>query len=314
MPRWIPLLALTFVVSCGGGKGAATPEAPKVDLDADPLALLPSAAIVVANVDAHALFDAPTIGPQIVALADRLVPLGADAGFEAKRDVDRIVVGSYAQTGADVAAIVSGRFDETKLAAATKARGGSAITKATYAGTTTYAVGQGVYAVLTGKTIVAGSSDGVHRVLDRIHDANGGKVARAMPAWVVDTLQTPGAEVAAAGDFATQPLAAVAIGMLKLPWIAGVKEVRVLGDVKPPGMDVAATLTYGTGEQAAAAADGVKSLGTMLNLLGPLIGGMSVHDLAVETKGADLQCKFAVDDSTLEHLLTLAPHAIPGAK
>jgi hypothetical protein len=307
----LALATAALAPSCGGSKPPAVAGAPKVDLDADPLALLPSAAIVVANVDAKALFGAPTIGPQIAELADKLVPLGADAGFEAKRDVDRIVVGSYAQGGNDVAAIVSGRFDEAKLAAATKSRSGAGITKATYAGMATYAVGQGAYVVLTGKTIVAGNPVAVHRVLDRIHD---GKTGRAMPAWVVDTLQTPGAEIAAAGDFATQPLAAVAIGMVKLPWIAGVKEVRVLGDVKPPGMDVAATLTYGTGEQASAASDGVKSLGSMLNLLGPLIGGMSVHDLAVETKGSDMQCKFAVDDRTLEKLLSMAPRAIPGAK
>ncbi len=100
--------------------------------------------------------------------------------------------------------------------------------------------------------------------------------------------------------------------MVKLPWIAGTKEVRVLADVKPPGMEVAATLTYGSGEQASAAADGVKGLGTMLNLLGPLIGGMSVHDLAVETKGADMHCKFAVDEKTLQKLLSMAPHAVPG--
>jgi hypothetical protein len=311
MLRGTLLVALAFVVSCGGSKVVAAPAAPKVDLDADPLALLPWAAIVVANVDAKAVFASTSIGPQVVALVDKLVPLGDDVGFQAKRDVDRVLVGSYTQTGNDVAAIVTGRFDEAKLAAATKSKTGAAITKATYDGMDTYAVGQGVYTVLTGKTIVAGSPSGVHRVLDRIRDGN---VVRAMPSWVIDTLQAPGAEVAAAGDFASQPLAAVSVGMLKLPWIAGIKEVRVLGDLKAPGMNVAATLTYGTPTQASAGADGVKSLDTMINLLGPLIGGMKVQDLAVETKGADLQCKFALDDQTLQKLLAMAPHVIPGAR
>jgi hypothetical protein len=309
MLRWLTLVALTFVASCGGSKVVAAPAAPKIDLDADPLALLPSAAIVVANVDAKAVFASASIGGPIAAMADKLVPLGDDAGFQAKRDVDRIVIGSYAQTGNDVAAIVSGRFDEAKIAAATKSRSGAAITKTAYDGMDTYAVGQGVYTVLTGKTLVAGSVAGVHRVLDRIHD---GHVVRAMPSWVVDTLQTPGASIAAAGDFASQPLAAVAVGMVKLPWIAGIKEVRVLGDLKAPGMNVAATLTYGTAEQASSGADGVKSLDTMINLLGSLIGGMKVQDLAVDVKGADLQCKFALDDPTLQKLLAMAPHVIPG--
>jgi len=309
MLRWIPLVALALVASCGGAKPAAVAAPPKVDLDADPLALLPPSAIVVANVDAKALFGAEAIGPQIVELADKLVPLGADSGFDAKRDVDRILVASYTRDGKDVAAVVSGRFDEAKLAAATKAKNGAPITKASYAGMDTYGVGQGIYAVLTGKTVVAGNPEAVHRVLDLVHD---GKTGRTMPAWVADTLKTPGAEIAAAGDFSGQPLTAVAIGMVKLPWIAGTKEVRLLADVKPPGLDVTATLTYPTGEQASAAADGVKGLGTMLNLLGPLIGGMSVHDLAVEAKGADMQCKFAVDEKTLQKLLSMAPHAVPG--
>jgi hypothetical protein len=50
----------------------------------------------------------------------------------------------------------------------------------------------------------------------------------------------------------------------------------------------------------------------MLNLLGPLVGGLSVHDLAVEPKGDDVKSTFAVDDRTLEKLLSMAPRALPG--
>ena len=89
-------------------------------------------------------------------------------GADRLQEVSTRVVGP--QGGNDVAAIVSGRFDESKLAAATKTNRGAAITKTMYAGTATYAVGQGVYVVLTGKTIVAGNPETVHRVLDRIHD------------------------------------------------------------------------------------------------------------------------------------------------
>jgi hypothetical protein len=309
MLRWLAALALALPLACGSAKPPAAAGAPKVDVDADPLALLPPSAVVVANVDAKALFEAPTIGPPIVALADKLVPLGADAGFDAKRDVDRILVGSYSESGRDVAAIVTGRFDVAKLASATKSKGGAPLTRATYAGIDTCSVGQGVYAVLTSKTVVAGDPDAVHKVLDRIHE---GALARALPAWVLETVQTPGAEIAAAGDFESKPLAAVSVGMVKLPWLAGVTQVRALADVKPPGLSVTATLTYPTGEQASAAADGVRSLGTMLNLLGPLVGGLSVHDLAVEPKGDDVKSTFAVDDRTLEKLLSMAPRALPG--
>ena len=310
----LPLLALALLFACAGacgGKGARPPEAAKADLDADPLALLPPAAVVVASVDARALFDAPGLGAKLAALADGLLPLGPDAGFEARRDVDRIVVGSYAQAGVDFAAIVSGRFDTGKLAAAATSRSGAPILRTMYAGVATYAVGQGVYAVLTGKTVVAGTSEGVRRVLDRVHD---GKPGRALPAWVLETLQTPGAEVAVAADLASQPLPAIAIGALRLPWTEGIRQVRALGDLQKPGMNVAATLTYGTEAQASAAADGAQTLGTLLKLLGPLLGGVSVRDLEVQARGADVQCKLAVDEPTLAHLLALAPRALPEAR
>ena len=118
---------------------------------------MPASALIVANVDARGIFDGTTVGPQIASLADRLVPLGDDAGFRAKRDVDRVVAAAYALTGADVVAVVSGRFDEAKIAAVTKAKSGAPITKTMYSGRATYAVGPSVYTVLSARTLVAGT-------------------------------------------------------------------------------------------------------------------------------------------------------------
>ena len=301
MHRWIVVLVLLGLVACGG-KGAAAVGEKKLDLDSDPLALLPAAAVIVANVDARGIFDGTTVGPQIAALADRLVPLGDEAGFEAKRDVDRVVGAAYALTGADVVSIVSGRFDETKIAAVTKARNGAPITKTMYSGHATYAVGPSVYTVLTGKTLVAGTTDGVRRVLDKIAT---GKIERALPPWVVDTLQTQGAEVAVAGDFATQPLAAAAFGSIRLPWVEGLKVARIIGNFDKPGMNVASTLTYSTPEQASSAADGVRAITGWIKLLGPFLGGISLQNFDVQTAAADVQCKFSLDDQTLGSLMGL---------
>src|ERR1019366_9958087 len=108
MPRVLVLLALVALVACGG-KASATPVEAKLDLDSDPLALLPSWAVVVANLDAKAMFASASVGSQLAALADSLLPLGPEAGFDARRDVDRVVLGGGPSTGGDAGAIVRGR-------------------------------------------------------------------------------------------------------------------------------------------------------------------------------------------------------------
>lgn len=303
----LPLAFALTLVACGGKHAAAAPEA-KPDLDSDPLALVPATAVAVATIDAKAVLASPSIGSTIGALADKLLPLGPESGFDPKRDVDRVVVATFATTGADAAAIVSGRFDPAKIAAVTKTKSGAAITKTPYSGQTTYAAGAGVYVVLTPKTLLAGSSDGVRRVLDRIAT---GKLDRAIPAWMVQTLETPGASVAVAGDFTTQPIVAAAIGPIKLPWLEVLQKARVLADFQKPGLNVAATLTYGDATHASTAADAIRSATNLLKLLGPLLGGVSLQTFDVQTAGGDVQCKVAVDDATLGKLVAFAAHAIP---
>jgi hypothetical protein len=311
MNRVRPPLLLVFLLAllafACGGKGAAAPEA-KADLDADPFALVPGTAIVVASVDAKAVLASGSLGAPVAALAEKLLPLGPEAGFDPKRDVDRIVLATFATTGADGAAIVSGRFDEAKITAVTKTKSGAPITKTPYAGRTTYAAGAGVYVVLTSKTLVAGTSDGVRRILDRIA---AGKLDRAVPDWMLQTLQTSGASIAVAGDFTTQPLAAAAIGPFKVPWVDGLQKARVLADLQTPGLNVAATLTYADAGRASSAADAMRGATAWLKLLGPLLGGVSLQTFDVKTTGGDVQCKIAVDDATLGKLAALGAKALP---
>jgi hypothetical protein len=312
MPRALVLLGLVAClafVACGG-KGAATPAEAKLDLDSDPLALLPSSAIVVANLDAKAMFASASVGTQLAALADSLLPLGPDAGFDAKRDVDRVVLGAYTTTGADAVAIVSGRFDVAKIAATTQSKGGAAIVHGMYAGRDTYTAGPAMYSVLTDKTVLAGTGDGVRRVLERVQDR---KIERAIPKWVDETLSTPGAELALAADFTSQPITVAAIGAVPLPWLSGLRVAKVIGNFEKPGMNVAATLSYGDAPQAQSAAEGVRTADVWLKVLGGFLGGLSVQDLDVTTDDKDLKCKFAVDDRTLGRLLAFAPRLLGGA-
>jgi hypothetical protein len=309
MHRWlVTLLVLCFSLGCG--KHAVAPVEKKVDLDSDPLALLPGSAVVVATIDAHALLASRSVGGSLASLADRLLPLGSDVGLDAKRDVDRIVLGSYATGSIDVVAVVSGRFDETKLTAARKSRSGGAIVKTMYAGYATFAVGAGVYVVLSSKTVLAGTSEAVRRVLDKVQS---GKIERAMPPWAIQTLETPGAEIAIAADFATQPLVAATVGSLRIPWTEGIRVARVVGDFQPPGLHVASTFTYTTSDQASSAADGIRSETGLLKVLGPLLAGISLQNVDVKAQGSDLQCKLAIDDASLGNLLAMGAKLLPAA-
>ena len=231
MRRLVGFVALLSLVLWACGGEAKSPTAPALDLDTDPVRLLPGSAVVVANLDAKALFASPGLGPGVASLADSLVPFGPDAGFDAKRDVDRVVLGGYTSTGVDVAAVVSGHFDAAKIDAAPASRSGAPIVHGMYAGRATYAVGAVMLSVLSGRTVVAGTGDGVRRVLERIQD---GKLERAVPAWMLETLATPGAPVALVADFTTQPVASAAIGSISLPWLDGLHVAKVVGNFRGP--------------------------------------------------------------------------------
>ena len=304
MLRWILPLAL---VACGG-KGAAAGGEKTVDLDADPLALLPAAAVVVANANARAIFDNGSVGGQVAALAGKLVPLGEDAGFQAGRDVDRLVFASYATGGLDFAVVLVGRFDQAKIDARTTSTGGVPIVRGVYAGRTTYTAGSIQYSVLTSKTLVAGSGDGLRRLLERVQ---AGTLDRSVSPWVVETLETKGADLAVAADFQAHPLAAAAIGSVSLPWLDGMRVARIIANFDAPGMNVASTLSYADPQHAQAAAAGVRTVDRWLNALGPILGGIRLQNLEVSAQESDLRCKVTLDDQTIRTALALAPRLLP---
>jgi hypothetical protein len=304
--RWVILLCVALL-GCAG-KGAGTGGEKKADLDADPIALLPAGAVVVANLDARALIDHGPLGGDLARLASRVVPVGEEAGFQPARDVDRLVIATYATGGADFAVVLSGRFDEAKIAAITKGADGTPIVRGVYAEHTTYTAGPVAYAVLTPKTVVSGSGDGLRRVLERV---KGGALDRSVPPWMVETLQTKGAPVALAADFSSQPIAVAAVGTLNLGWLKALRVARVIGNFEPPGMNVAATLTYADAQQAQAAVEGVHVVEGWVNVLGPALGGIRLQNLQATTDAQDLRCKFAIDDQSLRAMIALLGRFLP---
>ncbi len=295
---------LSFCLSAGcGGKGAASSSDAKAAADADPLALLPGSAIVVASLDVHAMYASPAVGATVASLVDSLLPLGADAGFDPSRDVDRLVLGGYPSNQADVAVVLTGRFDVDKITGAARSKAGTPFVKGTYAGFATSTTGTITVAPLTAKTMVAGTTDRVHSVLDRLGQ---GPLQRTMAPWAAETLGTQNARFAIAADFATQPIASATIGSINLTWLKGLQAVRAIGDFQNPGVNVAATLTYGDPVAAQGATDGIHLIDTWQKLLAPLLLGAKVDNLQVGNSGNDVSCKFAVDSGSLGALLTLA--------
>jgi hypothetical protein len=248
------------------------------------------------------------VGSELAAALDPLVPLASDSGFVASRDVDSVVVAMYSTSNADVAAVISGRFDTDKMAHATVTRSGSPIVAGKHGGFSTSSAGKIAWCVLTSKTIVAGTAEGVGLVLDRIEK---GQLDRALPAWAITTLQTPGAELALVADFTSQPIASAAIGSVQLPFLNGLRIARILGNMGSPGLNVAGTLTYADADQAQNAVSGLKSADRLLNLLGPLLGGLKLQNFDVTSEDKDLRCKFGVDTQGLRSLVALAPRLLP---
>ncbi|MGO9833198.1 MAG: hypothetical protein ACLP1X_03190 [Polyangiaceae bacterium] len=306
LSRLLALATIATIAACGG-KGAATGREPKRDIDSDPLAMLPPSAVVVARLDLRAVYADPSLGPQIAAITDPLIPVGDGSGFLASRDIDRVVVGVYATPGAQVAAVLSGRFDADRIAHAPRTTGGAPIVGGSYGGFATSSVGGMTFVTLTPKTVVAGTNDGVRFVLDRLHQ---GAPERSLPPWIVETLETPGVTSALAADFASQPVAAATLTNVNLPWLNGMRIARVIGNMQPPGLNVAATVTYGDPTLAQSAAGGMQSADRWLELFGPLIGGMKLQGFDASAEGNDLRCRFALDTQGLHTLLAMLPRIL----
>jgi hypothetical protein len=302
--RLFVVLGLAFVLFACGGKAGAPGAAFPAAADADPLMLLPGSAIAVVSVDARAMYAA-SVGPTLGSFASAYVPLGDDSGFQASRDVDRLLLSAYASNEADVAVVLSGRFDVARIGAATGTRSGAAFVKGTYAGFTTLTAGQTTVAPLSARTLVGGTTERVHRVLDRV-GPGAPKLDRAVPPWVAETLASQGAQFAVTADFATQPVASATFGSINLTFLQGLRMVRAIGDFDAPGLNVAATLTYGDPPSAQAAADNMRLIGTWQTVLAPLLMGAKLSNLQVGASGADVQSKFAVDDTSLRALLLIA--------
>ncbi|MGH7269996.1 MAG: hypothetical protein ACREJ3_06155, partial [Polyangiaceae bacterium] len=295
----LALVAMTALGGCGG-KGAKAAQT-AADLDSTPLALLAASPIVVASLDARAMFADGQAGAALGTMADSLVALPASADFVASRDVNHVTAGLYAATKPDIVAVLSGRFDLAKITSVTKDKSGAPLTWTSYAGFATTITRGAMIAPLTSKTLLAGTPDAVRASLDRIKS---GTTTPALPAQTIEALKAVAVGVVA--DFASQPIALASLGSIHLPWLKGLRSAHAAGDFNPPGFNASITLAYGDPGQAKSAVDGIRSVNRLVTLLGPLLGGIRVENLRATSSGDETKVQFALSQSSLEALLGLA--------
>jgi hypothetical protein len=305
----VVLIGLGGLAGCPANTGTTAP--PKVvdiatQIDGDAIALLPASPALVASFDARAFYTSgsgQTVGP----LVDMLLPVGNESGFVASRDVDRVTLGVYLAQGADVAAVVVGRFDAAKIDQAAQShaptRSGGFIAQSQYTGHTLYTTSDAGFTILTPRTALAGTQTGIKRALDRIQDRH---LQREVPKWMTDALETQGASLAVAGDFAGQQVSQLTAmaPWLSGPWINGLHQVRILGDFRDPGLNVAGTLTYADPQTAQLAAASLRTVGTAASFASALSSMVpQLRGLNITVADTNVQAKFAVDDQSMRRMM-----------
>jgi hypothetical protein len=268
---WLTACAKTEDVIIHTGQGK---EKTAVEIDSDPLALLPGGAITVGVLDAKALF-ASQFGDKLFEVAKRRAPVPDAAGFDPKRDLTTVYFGVYSMQGADVAGVAVGNFDPQKIAAAAdgiqKTPLGVPVIKTSYAGRALYTAESIGFTILTSRTALFGNQTGIRRSLDRIKE---GTAKRELPSWATKVLKPGTAPFAFGSNLKENPVPNALRS--KLPFLDGVETVAVVGNFAPPGVNLAGTLVYPDETTAKTGAAKVSETRAMLDTYTPFLALLGI--------------------------------------
>lgn len=316
--RGLALLGLVAVLGglTGASAGCATDQSlvlvggKTVDqqtIDADPLAVLPGGALVLGRLDAEALFATP-LGAKVGGIANNLLPLGAESNFLPSRDVKRIVAAAYAMQGADTCAILQGNFDVTSIRAAAQRQAttpsGATIVRTSYLGNEIYTVSNIGFVPLTAHTILSGTETAMRRALDRLA---AGTLSHSLEPWMDELLATQNASFVAVGNLSGQGV--VEAAGANIPFLAGLRLVRVLGNFKDPGTNVVGSLTYrddASATQAVQVIGQLQQVTSFTSLLSMLGLAPRIPPITVAQQASDVAFAVSIDTSTAATLLDLA--------
>lgn len=288
------------------------------DVDRAPLDLLPTGALVLGTLDAAALFRSSAAG-DVGRIINNVVPVGREANFDAQRDVQRVYGAVYAMQGADFVAVVQGTFDllalENAAAARAQTPSGAPLVVTQYGDKRLYTVANVGFVPLTNHTILSGNETGMRRALDQLRYRQGSGI----PDWMRELLEqvvapppapgtapAPGAKPAFAmvGDVAGQGVIAAAGD--RLPFLAGLGMMRVLGNFEPPGMNVVGSLTYADEETAKVGSErlsDVQKLAYLASLMSTWGFGGRMPDMEVQRQGTNVSFATELDTSLMSIML-----------
>lgn len=302
----VATLASLAPLGCSSG-GELTPivgqNVDAATIDKDPIALLPSAPILFGYVDTATLFQT-SLGPDVANVVTKILPLGPESNFDPKRDVTRIYAGIYAMQGADFAAVIQGNFDVDAIKRAMDAKAitmnGAPVVKSKYAEQDLYTVQNLGFTILTTHTALSGNETGMRRTLDRLRF---GKLERSVPPWMIDFAATQGASFALAGDMTGQAPADAA--SKSLPFLVGLKNVRILGNFKSPGVNMAGTLSYPDPQSAQAAADALAKLQSYVAIASffTSLGGIQLPVIQSQIAQSDVAITATMNEGSARGLL-----------
>ncbi len=307
---WVCVVVAVFVC-CGCGSDQRlrlidVPPPPAVELDAEPLALLPSEALVVGKLQAQMLFRSG-MGHQLEQIIGKLLPLGGESNFVPRRDVTAIVAAGYAMQGADFCAVLQGNFDINAIQVAAAAQrptpAGAALVRTQYGRYVIFTAANVGFVVLSQHTILSGNETGLRRGLDRMRY---GWTDTTIEPWMRELLDSDSAAFAMVGDVGDQGVVAAAAD--NYPFLHDLRLIRILGNFQPPGMNVAGSLTYGSEQNAKLGAAGLGQL-QQLAAFGALLSsfgfGGQLPPLEVAEQGSNVAFAQQVDTTTAALLLSL---------
>lgn len=292
-----PKKQATFVVA------PATAAGP-VDVDGDAAALMPAGALMTAYVAVGQVANS-TVGGDLVALSEKMLPFASQIDFQVKRDLDHAYVGMYSFSGSDWFTVLRGTFKPDKIEAAAQQGLNTpygTVVASTYAGRKLYTVANNGFCILSPKTALFGTEAAIRRALDRIQ---AGTVTREIPPWMADWVSQPGYALLVASDVNKQSFGKTVTSYI--PWIQGVQYVRVRGRFNPDGsFGASGALTYPDEAKAQAAASGLDNLKKSLLVMGMLkFMGVDplVRNLTGQAAGKDAQFQLVLDEKQMRQLL-----------
>lgn len=311
-PILFSLVVSTLSVGCGPKQqtsefvAAPTNEAnlTPTQIDADVAALLPFGAIAVANLNVQELSNS-TVGGDLAAAGERMIPFATQIDFQLKRDVQRAYMGVYSFSGSDVLFALSGTFHPDKLEQAAGKGIQSplgVVTMSMYAGRKLYTVANFGFSMLTEHTALVGSETAMRRALDRIQS---GAIRREFAPWIHDWLFQEGHSIVFASDMTKQSFGKFVAGIF--PWAASMQYIRVRGKFNADGsFGLSGAITYPDESKATAGAQGLAAVSKsvdIINMLKPLGIEPVVRNLNSNASGNDVQISTVLDESSVRGLL-----------